>query len=380
MKPGLGRIQEACIELGHPENKFSSIHVAGTNGKGSVCAMLQSVLSESGLKVGLFTSPHLVKVNERFKIGDREISDADLEKYLQKIGDKNALSFFEKCSLIAFLYFADQKVDFAILETGLGGRLDATNVVRPLVSVITEIDLDHTETLGNSLASIAEEKAGIIKESVPVICAASHEEAKQVIEKVAQEKNAPFFNVQREQKSSFPYVLNLQGEHQIQNAKIVLAVLSNFFPGIDSATIQNGFTKTSWPGRLHWFSREPAILLDGAHNVAAMLALVKYLKKSQLKWKVLFSAASDKKVGEMLKILQEASSEIILCRMKNSRSIDPVEIQKKFASELHCKLLAAENTEIEFKKQKALLQKGEGLLMTGSLYFIAELLTLEQLL
>lgn len=412
MKPGLERIQAACKKLGHPENKFPSIHVAGTNGKGSVCAMLHSILSESQLKVGMFTSPHLLKVNERFIIGEALISDDDLEKYLERIGEENSLSFFEKCSLIAFLYFADQKVDFAILETGLGGRLDATNIIRPIVSVITEIDLDHMEVLGDSISLIAAEKAGIIKENVPLVCGATHPEARRVIEEVAREKNAPAFlvgadlcvgpkvegeHIASPLRKSFTYPLNLPGDHQIHNAEIVLKVIEVLQRDehigsplqIHENAIQKGLQNVRWPGRLQWISQQPPILLDGAHNVAAMQALVKYLKSPPppfdkggrrgdlLKWKVLFSAASDKKVEEMLKILQEASVEIILCRMKNSRSFDPVEAQKKYAAKLHCPLSSSEDAVLELKKQKALLQSGEGLLITGSLYFIAELMSAE---
>ena len=193
---------EACTRLGHPEKKFPSLHIAGTNGKGSTAAMLHSILSKAGYRVGLFTSPHLVRINERFRVGEDEISDGELEGILKGIFEAGCfkredtlssaleLSFFELCTLIAFLYFSKRKVDIAIIEVGLGGRLDATNVITPLVSVITEISLDHTEILGPDLPSIAREKAGIIKTGIPVVCGATAEEAKAVINEVSTEKRA----------------------------------------------------------------------------------------------------------------------------------------------------------------------------------------------
>lgn len=452
MKPGLERIQEACDLFKHPESKFKSIHIAGTNGKGSVAAILQSILSESGLKVGLFTSPHLMKLNERFRVGNQEILDEELEKYLEIISRKHPLSvdtplrgatsleervrersdfrvsdlpslpsltnegkelsFFEICTLIAFLFFAEQKVDVAILETGLGGRFDATNVVKPIISVITEIGMDHTEILGSDIASIAREKAGIIKEGVPVVCGASHPEARRVIEEVAKEKNAPIFFVGAPPRGrpqirvgtethpyNFPYELNLPGDHQIHNAKIVLKVIEVWNETVGAPigapvleeSVQLGFQNVRWPGRLEWISKDPPILLDGAHNVDGMKALVVYLSRGDaclahpIKWKVLFSAASDKQVKEMLSCLQEIADEIILCKMKNSRSMDPEKVMDSVGAPLGAPnvrvrqaapLRISNDSAQAFREIKKSLREGEGILITGSLYFIGEMKTL----
>lgn len=378
MTPGLERIQKACASFGNPESKFPSIHVAGTNGKGSVCVMLKTVLEEAGLKVGLFTSPHLVRVNERFRIAGHEISDAQLEELLEKIQGKvetQSLSFFETCVLLAFLFFAEQQVDVAILETGLGGRLDATNVVTPLLSIITEIGLDHTEILGSDIPSIALEKAGIIKEAVPVVCGSEKLEVKELIRKVALEKKSPFSTVEM---ANFSYRLNLQGDHQIHNAKIVLQALEVFQTlqpklHFSSEILSRSFEKVKWPGRLEWWSEQPPILFDGAHNLEGMQALVNFLRKKKRKWRVLFSAASDKKVLEMLCCLQEIASVIVICEMKTSRSIQAQQVQEDCSALLQCPLEVGASAFEEFQKQKALLREGEGLLVTGSLYFIGDL-------
>lgn len=361
MKPGLERIQTACDTLGNPEKKIKTIHIAGTNGKGSVAAMLQSILSEAGLRVGLFTSPHLVKVNERFRIGDQEISDEELEVFLEKAQDLE-LSFFELCTLIAFLYFEEQKVDLAILETGLGGRLDATNVVTPIISIITEIGLDHTTILGSDIASIAREKAGIIKEGVPVVCGTQNPDARKMIEKVARKKNAPFYLVEDEWKGA----LALEGSHQIRNSGIVLKAIQVLNLQIQKSSIQKGFAHVRWPGRMEWISKDPPILLDGAHNLDGMRALVESLKvlESLKKWRILFSAASDKQINEMLSCLQEIASEIVICKMKNSRSMDPENFP----------LFKSSSDPLQaFHQMKESLGENTGILITGSLYFIGEM-------
>ncbi len=385
MKPGLERIQAACEALGNPEKKIRIIHIAGTNGKGSVAAMLQSILSEAGLKVGLFTSPHLLRVNERFRIGNEEISDGELEKYLNQIvGAMHLqLSFFEFCTLMAFLYFAEQKVDVAILETGLGGRLDATNVGIPLISVITEIGLDHTEILGTDITSIAREKAGIIKTGIPVVCGASHPEARRVIEEVASSVGANLVFAQGDHKDrpyNFTYKLNLVGFHQIQNAKIVLKTIEvlnslRIFSNISEEAVEAGFANVRWPGRMEWVSRDPPILLDGAHNVDGMRALVESLKilESPKKWRILFSAVSDKQVNEMISCLQEIASEIVICKMKNLRSIDPEKILAPVGAIHELPLRVANDSAQAFHQIKKSLRVDEGILITGSLYFIGEL-------
>jgi dihydrofolate synthase/folylpolyglutamate synthase len=414
MELGLERITQACEKLGHPERQFPSIHIAGTNGKGSVAAMLHSILSHAGYKVGLFTSPHLVRLNERFRVGDEEITDEELEEILEELSRRgifrfaqndtspltphpSPLTFFELCTLTAFLHFAKKKVDLAVIEVGLGGRLDATNVITPLVSVITEISLDHTEILGPDLESIAKEKAGIIKEGVPVVCGATDEKIKLVIQEIAEEKKAPvvfslppgggglgrggtlIFNC-----GSFKDLqASLPGNHQIHNATIALMTLNILGKKIEEAAIRQGLKDVRWPGRLEWLSQNPPILLDGAHNPAGIRVVVEYLKRQEIKkWKVLFSAARDKAVGEMLQELQSIASEIIICRMESSRSVDPKNVGANlvFAQPpekgdyKNRPYIRIGGTALEtFQSMVKDLKPGEGLLVTGSLYLIGEI-------
>ncbi len=398
MKPGLERIYQACEKLGHPERQFRSIHIAGTNGKGSVTAMLHSVLNEAGYMTGRFISPHLVKVNERFVIGKEKISDEELEEILQKIhqvipifveGDNRqspSLSFFEICTLIAFLFFAKQKVDLAIIETGLGGRLDSTNILTPLVSVITEISLDHTEILGADISSIAHEKAGILKYKTPIVCGSTDLIAKKIIETVAKEKEADFYEVIPPKillggffdwRKYRKLQTNLLGSHQIRNASIVLTtldVLSEKGYLIRESSIQSGLISVEWPGRLEFLSinghrSTPAVLFDGAHNPAGIKTVIDFIKefKAVKKWKVLFSAVSGKAVEEMLRLLASVADKIVVCKMENTRSIDPGKITN---SQFEISSLSAFET---YQKLLEETKLDEGVLITGSLYLIGEI-------
>ncbi len=398
MKPGLERIYQACEKLGHPERQFRSIHIAGTNGKGSVTAMLHSILNEAGYTTGRFVSPHLVKVNERFVIGKEEISDEELEEILQKIHqtvpifvedlnpESPPLTFFEICTLVAFLYFAKQKVDLAIIETGLGGRLDSTNILTPLVSVITEISLDHTEILGPDISSIAQEKAGIIKYKTPIVCGSTDPTVKKIIETIAKEKEADFYEVTPPKillggffdwKKYRKLQTNLLGSHQIRNASIALTtleVLSEKGYLIRESSIQSGLISVAWPGRLEFLSTNgqrsiPVVLLDGAHNPAGMKTVVDFIKefKAVKKWKVLFGAVSGKAVEEMLGLLASVTDEIVVCKMENSRSINP---EKMINPQLKISSLSAFET---YRKILEEIKPEEGLLVTGSLYLIGEI-------
>ncbi|MBF0492861.1 MAG: bifunctional folylpolyglutamate synthase/dihydrofolate synthase [Deltaproteobacteria bacterium] len=393
MKPGLERIQAVCEEFGNPQKKFPSIHIAGTNGKGSTAAMLQSILTQAGYKVGLFTSPHLVKINERFRIGYEDISDKRLEELLSSLfplpSSLLPLSFFELCSLLTFLYFTQEKVEFAILEVGLGGKLDSTNIITPLISVITEISLDHTEFLGPDLASIAKEKAGIIKPGVPVVCGATDPAVIEVIQKIAQANKAPLFfpsplegeGVRRTGEGQI--TLPLLGIHQQKNAAIVLKTIEilqkyeapefaltnsplSSRGGIKNENILVGLQKTQWPGRLEVVQKKPLIILDGAHNVAGIKAVVDFLSQTPsplagegYNWKILFCAASDKNVEEMLRELSKLSGNIYLCKMENPRSIDP-----------EGGLGGCKDAYLHLSNS---LKEHEALLVTGSLYLVGEI-------
>ena len=314
VKLGLERMQDLVKLLGNPQDKFPSIHIAGTNGKGSSSAMLASILRAQGLKVGLYTSPHLEEFTERIQINGKQIPDQELLNLVVEIKEKierNSIdnsstcayeetTFFEFTTALAFLYFARQEVDIAIIEVGLGGRLDATNVVTPLVSVITSIDLDHTKVLGSTREEIAYEKAGIIKETIPLVCGEKSPELVKLFAEICTERDASFFISEREcelQESSLKgqrfllqgveYTLGLLGEHQLQNALTVLKtveILREQGIEVSDDAVQQGLLSARWEGRLQIYSEEahePLIILDGAHNPAGMQMLDHFLTTHQ---------------------------------------------------------------------------------------------------
>ena len=336
-KFGLENTFKLAALAGHPQNRLRFIHVAGTNGKGSTCAMLESIYRAAGLSTGLFTSPHLVSFRERIQVNRQLISENEVvrlvgemreqssEFRLQAVAEpakagtpnKDACpTFFEFVTVMALKFFAEQKCDLVIWETGLGGRLDATNIVTPLASVITNIAFDHEQWLGDTLANIAAEKAGIIKPGVPVITAADEPEALKVIEEVARRQYAPLIRVgqasslspSKKAKNSetgrMP-VLPLPGEHQKTNAALALAavgVLQDKIP-VSDETIRTGLSTVNWPGRLQLVTRPSGqkLLLDGAHNVAG----AKALREALSSWSSSFSLYG----GTLKRELQRAGSE-----------------------------------------------------------------------
>jgi dihydrofolate synthase/folylpolyglutamate synthase len=302
----LERMKHLLNLMGNPQNNFKSIHIAGTKGKGSTSAFIFSVLKEAGYKVGLYTSPHLQTLRERIRIDSGLISKEELvelvniaKPYIEE-AKKHPIygspTFFEVLTALSFLYFFIKKVDFAVIEVGLGGRLDATNVILPLISVITPIGYDHMHILGNTLSQIAFEKAGIIKENIPVISSLQEEEAWNVIKKVAIERRAPIIKIDEKyswQRLSFSnlgqefsindgsnekiYFIPLLGNHQIINAVTAYGVFevlkSKYFINIDNESIKKGFSKVEWRGRFQILKENPMIVLDGAHNISSAKAL-----------------------------------------------------------------------------------------------------------
>ena len=267
----------------NPQKKLRFIHVAGTNGKGSTCAMLEGIYRAAGLRVGLFTSPHLVSFRERIQVNRQLISESEVTRLVEElraVNRENETTLFEFATVMALKFFAEQKCDLVIWETGLGGRLDATNIVTPLASVITNIAFDHQQWLGDTLEKIAAEKAGIIKPSVPVVTATDVPEALAVIEKIAREKNAPLVKVGPASSRSLAGKMPappLAGEHQKINAALAFAtveLLQRQIP-VTEENIRLGLAEVNWPGRLQLVARPGGgkILLDGAHNVAGIETL-----------------------------------------------------------------------------------------------------------
>ena len=377
IKLGLERIQGLLNKIGNPERSLKCIHVAGTNGKGSVCAMLFYTLKEAGCKVGLYTSPHLKKFNERVRINGHFITDREIVDYFLRIKPFiTTQSFFEITTAMAFLYFKDKNVDFAVLEVGLGGRLDATNVVVPLVSVVTNIGLEHTDLLGNTIERIAFEKAGIIKNNVPVVTGAKGN-ALQIIKKIAKERNAPLFAVERYADAKFDY---LNGDFQQQNKDIVLTTinaLKKFHPiKINQKQIKKGIKKTQWQGRLQFISKN--VLVDCAHNPSGFEVLKKELKIIKNRRKInnfifVVGIQKDKNIMEILNMIIPLISTIIFTKSKNENASAPQELLKIFnkinnEKPIETKIMDSPKKALSYARKIA--DKNDLIVVTGSIYLV----------
>ncbi|MGQ7557252.1 bifunctional folylpolyglutamate synthase/dihydrofolate synthase [Streptococcus suis] len=322
------KIEYALELLGNPQFAVPVIHVAGTNGKGSTIAFMRQLFQTHGLRVGSFVSPHMVSVHDRICIDSQSISDPDFQRYLQKVYDLEQevatryepFRYFEVMVLIMFLYFEAQQPDVALVEVGIGGLLDTTNVVAPALSVITSIGMDHQDLLGSTLGEIAEQKAGIIKESVPVVLGPLCPETTAICRHIAQDKQASVYQFGQE----FTYkagqfsnadlelselVLGLAGHHQEENAAVALQTfllyMTNIQKDIQPQLIQQALAQTNWPGRLELVVQEPKIYLDGAHNVPAIERLVEFIQVQDEPVTILFSALRRKDFQEMLELLEE---------------------------------------------------------------------------
>jgi dihydrofolate synthase/folylpolyglutamate synthase len=352
----LGRMRSLVEALGNPQEKYPIIHVAGTKGKGSVSALCASALRESGYRVGLYTSPHLDDFSERIQFDGQPIPHAELVKLV----DENRsilqaiprLTFFEITTALAFLYFAQQKATAAVIEVGLGGRLDATNVCQPRVAVITSLSYDHTALLGNTLAEIAGEKAGIIKEGVPVVLAPQQDEARQVVERVARERSSALIQVGKDfQFAALSHSLEVQtlqvwedssadevhvaeleipllGEHQVENAATAYAALQimrQHGVPISEKQIKEGFRKTTWHGRFEVLRREPPVVVDCAHNRDSAEKLRKTVDEYFPRRPVVlvFGASEDKDIQGMLDELLPRVWQVMLVKSYHPRAADP---------------------------------------------------------
>jgi len=367
---GLSRIKAILKKLGNPEKSLKVIHVAGTNGKGSVCAMLAAILQGKGYKVGLYTSPHLKDIRERFKVNNKDISTKDFIKYFLKVKKYSKKeTYFEFITAMAFLYFKDRKVDFLILEVGMGGRLDATNVVKPLVSVITNIELEHTDYLGKTIEKIAYEKAGIIKNKVPVITSTKGK-ALNVIKKVAKSKNSRVIVPKK-----YNYKTNLKGDFQVFNANIAIETINVLnqlkIIKINNKTIKKSLKKVNWPGRVQF---KDSILLDCAHNPSGVKALVQYIKTLKRKKIILiFGVLDDKDYRAMLRHLMPFVYKIIITRPNSFRALEP-RILAKEVEKYSKYFLIIKDPSRSLKYAKSIKGKEDLILVTGSIYVVGELI------
>jgi len=403
MKLGLDRIQALLAFIHNPEKNMKIIHVAGTNGKGSVCRYLSSILIEAGYKVGLYLSPHLKTIRERCIINNKMITKKDFSKYVSKIKsylESNELknlnpTYFEICTALAFLYFKDKNVDYIVLEVGLGGRYDATNVINPIASIITNISFDHQHILGETIEQIAMEKAGIIKEKIPVITGAC-EPALSIISSVAKAKNAPVYQVKDEdvkalEKDIHGQVLEITsnlntytlqtselGAYQEKNLALVMKTLDVLQMNglyIPSKAIEEGIKKMVHPGRMDLIQKDPIILIDGAHNIGGIIELKKTITDlfSDKKIILIFGILTDKKYKEMLSIMHPLVKLLIITKSTNNRAMDPHIIKEEILHQFNEKVIVVTTSIPEaIKRSLNKANKDDVIIISGSLYTVAE--------
>lgn len=386
-RSGLGRMQQAVTLLGNPERSYPTIHVTGTNGKGSTIAFMRQLFAGHGRKTGSFTSPHMISIHDRICINGQPIASADfirLGQQVQKmeqglLKSHDQLSYFEILTLIAFLYFKEQAVDLALIEVGIGGLLDTTNVIRGDIAVISSVGLDHQETLGRSLTAIAEQKAGIFKPRRPAVIGPLPEEARLVCEQRVQELGIELYQYGRDfslTNQSFSnstitlsnLELGLKGGYQEENAALALQAFLLFMQQqgweIDSAKIRTALQETQWAGRLEEAS--PGTYLDGAHNLPALERLVEFIQSQNDKeCLLLFGALKRKDYSAMLAYLREALPDVQLTvtSFSDGDSLSRAEVEGFFYIEDYRQLIQ------NFKERQ---NDNQLLFITGSLYFVAE--------
>ena len=399
----LERMYALIESLGNPQNAYPSIHVAGTKGKGSVAAFCASALREAGYTVGLYTSPHLDDYSERIQVDGEFISHSDLAEMVEEIKPHVAaipeITTFEITTALAFLYLAKRRVTAAVVEVGLGGRLDATNVVVPEVSVITSISYDHTQLLGDTLTKIAGEKSGIIKPGIPVVSSIQEEEARVVIEQVAHEHSSPLIQVGRDflfeeishslegqtfriwsgtnkGEPSLKLTIPLLGQHQIVNAATAYATLDVFNQRgckVDLSDIKRGFADTFWPGRFEIVQKSPPVILDCAHNrdsaLKLRLSLEEYFPGKSIL--LIFGASEDKDIQGMFIELMPLVKEIMLVRSYHPRAIEPSKLLDLVEPYGH-QAGIVENIPDALERANQLAGDHLVVVVTGSIFVVAE--------
>ena len=382
IKLNLENIRMLLKKVGNPEKRLKIVHVAGTNGKGSVCAMLSSILKEAGYKVGMYTSPHLKRFNERIRINDNLVTNKEIASYFLRIKPHiTNQTFFEITTAMAFIYFYEKNVDIAVLETGLGGRLDATNVIKPLVSVITNIGIEHTDYLGNTIKKIAYEKAGIIKKNIPVITGAKGSALK-VIKETAKRKNAPLVINKKYKKNIDTFAINnyknlkldfLKGDFQLENAATAVTTidaLNRYYNlKINKNNVRDGLKKAKWRGRLQYIRKN--ILIDCAHNPAGFKALIRELKKIKCKKLILvIGILKDKDIKKIIKMLNPIADYFIITKPKSERAAEPEFIAQYIKKEF--KIINDSRKALDFAKKIA--GRDDLIAVAGSIYLVGEIM------
>jgi len=400
---GLERITFLLEQLGNPHRGLQVVHVAGTNGKGSVCKYISSILQQAGYTVGVYLSPHVERFSERIVVGTQEISDEDFTILVGQIRPvveemkhhENTPTFFEIVTALAFLYFKNRAVDYAVIEVGLGGRFDATNVVIPRVSVITNISLEHTDILGKDIASIASEKAGVIKDQVPVVTAAT-DGALEAIEHVATERNAPIVHIDQSMwnRSSFTgstqeFVIkgsfkdytvktSLLGPHQGENITVAIAAVEQLqMHGvyITDTDIVVGIAAATHPGRMEIVSRKPLVLLDGAHNPDGMRMLASTLNDDFSSYNVILvlGVLKEKDIKTMISIIAPKTGTIIVTKSKNPRASHPAVLKQMIEAFDTSKTVDVEDTIPKaIDHARRIATKKDMICVSGSLFTVGE--------
>jgi dihydrofolate synthase/folylpolyglutamate synthase len=382
MKFGLRNIRALAKAVGNPHLKFPSIHVAGTNGKGSTCAFIASIFSQSGYRTGLYTSPHLVRFTERIRINGIEMPDDRLVEYVSQLRpmiEKHHATFFEATTCVAFQYFADERVDVAIIETGLGGRLDSTNIIHPLVSGITNVALEHQMYLGNSITTIAREKGGIIKRGVPCVTSSDDDEVLRVLRSIAQRKGSKLIEARR---FAFNRAnLGLAGRHQKRNAALASAVVelvrssTSRFPRLSKVTIRRGLMhvqqNTGIRGRLERVGRR--FILDVAHNPDGIKTLIESLSPATRRnLTVVFGVMKDKEYRTMIELLARMAKRFIAVAPKMERALPSLEVAR--IAEAWCASVVNGGSVTHGMRRARLSTSSGNILVTGSNYVVGEAL------
>src|SRR5262245_41636946 len=395
-------------ELGNPHEEYAVLHIAGTNGKGSVAAMAESILRHTGWRSGLFTSPHLRQIEERIRVNGRKISPRAFARQASRVRSKeeallrehridHRLTFFELVTACAFLHFSETRVQVAVTEVGLGGRLDATNIVSPRACVVTEISYDHQDLLGKTLAETAREKAGIVKTGVPVVTGCTQPDAIRVLREQADHVGAPILEIDRQcairitgkrhghysmdfetPRSIYRNLrLSLAGRFQVRNAALAIAAVEALTDRPASRqAVRRGLATTRWPGRLDEYRSRRRTLLDGAHNPEAVQLLRDHLEQENLDPVYLvFGAMSDKTLSRMGKLLFPVARSIHLARIANSRSAEPhviAALHSRYRSRIHLHANPRSALEAAWKE----CPRDGIVVVTGSLYLVGEVLPL----
>jgi len=400
----LARVEQLLAAVGNPQAHFPSVHIAGTKGKGSTAAMCEACLRAAGYRTGFYISPHLHTFRERIQVDRQNIAREKVIALVEEIRPHveriPGVTYFEAITAMGLLHFARSKVDVAVVEVGLGGRLDATNILTPQVSVITSLSLEHTYLLGDTLAEIAYEKAGIIKPGVPAVSAPQRAEAIKVMETVSREREAPLTEIGRDweyepgpadldgqaftvrriadggSELDGAYWMPLLGRHQLENGANAIAALEivgqrGFH--ITAEAVREGLRTVHWPGRMEILSREPLVIVDGAHNPYSMQSLCEALREwfPGQRWVLIFGASVDKNVAGMIKELLPISDYVITTRSDHPRAAAPVELADTVAS-------VGGGAEIRVNMRKslrrglAMVTPGSGLLVTGSVHLVAD--------